>query len=233
MTVAWNMGMRRFGHSGLTTSRLGFGTYRVDTREPEHRDALKKALREGVNLIDTSTNYMDGDSERLVGSALRELIKSGDLTREEVIVVSKIGYVQGHNLKQAEAREQAGHPYPDMVKYGEGIWHCIHPEYLADQLTLSLDRLGLTTLDVCLLHNPEYFLSEAAHHDGGNLAAARDAFIAGLNRPLHFSSRKWRQDEFVTMACRRIRSRQIHRMPMRLRSLACVMRRKLPLRHRE
>jgi aryl-alcohol dehydrogenase-like predicted oxidoreductase len=175
-------GYGRFGNSGLTTSRLGFGTYRVETREPEHRDALKKALREGVNLIDTSTNYMDGDSERLVGSVLRELIKSGELTREEVIVVSKIGYVQGHNLKQAEAREQAKRPYPDMVKYGEGIWHCIHPEYLADQLTLSLDRLGLATLDVCLLHNPEYFLSEAAHHEGGDLAAVRDAFYRRIEQ---------------------------------------------------
>jgi hypothetical protein len=145
-----------------------------------------KALREGVNLIDTSTNYMDGDSERLVGSVLRELFKSGELTREEVIVVSKIGYVQGHNLKQAEAREQAGRPYPDMVKYGEGIWHCIHPEYLADQLTLSLDRLGLATLDVCLLHNPEYFLSEAAHHDGGDLAAAQDAFYRRIEQAFTF-----------------------------------------------
>ncbi|MDE3042040.1 MAG: DUF255 domain-containing protein [Nitrospirota bacterium] len=179
-------GYGRFGNSGLTTSRLGFGTYRVDTREPEHRDALKKALREGVNLIDTSTNYMDGDSERLVGSVLRELIKNGELTREEVIVVSKIGYVQGQNLKQAEAREQAGRPYPDMVKYGEGIWHCIHPEYLADQLTLSLDRLGLASLDVCLLHNPEYFLSEAAHHESADLAAARDAFYRRLELAFTF-----------------------------------------------
>jgi uncharacterized protein YyaL (SSP411 family)/aryl-alcohol dehydrogenase-like predicted oxidoreductase len=179
-------GYGRFGNRGLTASRLGFGTYRVDTREPEHRDALTKALREGVNLIDTSTNYMDGDSESLVGSVLRELIKSGELAREEVIVVSKIGYVQGHNLKQAEAREQAGRPYPDMVKYGEGIWHCIHPEYLADQLTLSLDRLGLATLDVCLLHNPEYFLSEAAHHDGGDLAAAQDAFYRRIEQAFTF-----------------------------------------------
>ena len=179
-------GYGQFGKTGLTTSRLGFGTYRVDTREPEHRDALKKALREGVNLIDTSTNYMDGDSERLVGSVLRELIKGGELSREEVIVVSKIGYVQGHNLKQAEAREQAGRPYPDMVKYGEGIWHCIHPEYLADQLTLSLDRLGLATLDVCLLHNPEYFLSEAAHHAGGDLAVAREAFYRRIEQAFTF-----------------------------------------------
>jgi aryl-alcohol dehydrogenase-like predicted oxidoreductase len=179
-------GYGRFGNRGLTTSRLGFGTYRVDTREPEHREALKKALREGVNLIDTSTNYMDGDSERLVGSVLRELIKGGELAREEVIVVSKIGYVQGQNLKQAEAREQAGRPYPDMVKYGEGIWHCIHPEYLADQLTLSLDQLGLGTLDVCLLHNPEYFLSEAAHHSGEDLAVTRTTFYRRIEQAFTF-----------------------------------------------
>jgi uncharacterized protein YyaL (SSP411 family)/aryl-alcohol dehydrogenase-like predicted oxidoreductase len=179
-------GYGRFGNRGLTTSRLGFGTYRVDTREPEHRDALKKALREGVNLIDTSTNYMDGDSERLVGSVLRELIKGGELAREEVIVVSKIGYVQGQNLKQAEVREQAGRPYPDMVKYGEGIWHCMHPEYLVDQLTLSLDRLGLATLDVCLLHNPEYFLSEAAHHNGGDLEVVRDIFYRRIEQAFTF-----------------------------------------------
>jgi uncharacterized protein len=179
-------GYARFGNSGLITSRLGFGTYRVDTKEPEHREALKKALREGVNMIDTSTNYMDGDSERLVGSVLGELIKSGELTREEVIVVSKIGYVQGDNFKQAEARERAGRPYPDMVKYGEGIWHCIHPEYLADQLTLSLDRLGLATLDVCLLHNPEYFLSEAAHHDRGDLTVTREIFYRRIEQAFAF-----------------------------------------------
>jgi uncharacterized protein len=94
--------------------------------------------------------------------------------------------VQGQNLKQAEAREQAGRPYPDMVKYGEGIWHCIHPEYLADQLALSLDRLGLATLDVCLLHNPEYFLSEAAHHEGGDLALSRNAFYRRIEQAFTF-----------------------------------------------
>jgi len=171
-----------FGRTGLTTSRLGFGTYRVDTRESDHREALVRALREGVNLIDTSTNYMDGDSERLVGAVLRDLMKSNDVTRDAVIVVSKIGYVQGENLKQAQARERAGHSYPDMVKYGEGIWHCLHPDFLSDQLTASLDRLGLATLDVCLLHNPEYFLSEAAHRGEKNLAVLRKVFYQRLEK---------------------------------------------------
>ncbi|MCC6142117.1 MAG: DUF255 domain-containing protein [Nitrospira sp.] len=170
------------GSTGLTVSRLGFGTYRVDTKEPEHRQAFTQALTTSCNLIDTSTNYMDGDSERLVGAVLSELAKTGQLAREQVVVVSKIGYVQSQNLKLAEAREKAGRPYPDMVKYGDGIWHCLHPEFLADQLALSLDRLGLATLDVCLLHNPEYFLSDAAHRKERGLVAVRDAFYDRLQR---------------------------------------------------
>ena len=170
------------GTTGLTTTRVGFGTYRVDTRNAEHREALRKALRTSCNLIDTSTNYMDGESERLVGSVLAELSASGDIRRDEIIVISKIGYVQGQNLKIAEAKEKAGHPYPDLVKYGEGIWHCIHPEFLADQLMLSLDRLGLTTLDVCLLHNPEYFLSEANHRGNPDLEKRRAEFYDRLQR---------------------------------------------------
>ncbi|HEX7766275.1 MAG TPA: aldo/keto reductase, partial [Nitrospira sp.] len=170
------------GSTGLTVSRLGFGTYRVDTKDPEHRQAFKQALAAGCNLIDTSTNYMDGDSERLVGAVLSELVKAGQLAREQIVVVSKIGYVQSQNLKLAEAREKSGRPYPDMVKYGDGIWHCLHPEFLADQLVLSLDRLGLATLDVCLLHNPEYFLSEAAHRKERDLVALREAFYDRLQR---------------------------------------------------
>jgi aryl-alcohol dehydrogenase-like predicted oxidoreductase len=176
-------GFGLFGATGLTVSRLGFGTYRVGQREAEQREALIKALRMGCNLIDTSTNYMDGESEQVVGAVLQEMIRTGEVAREEVIVVSKIGYVQGQNLVHAQAREKAGKPYPDMVKYGEDIWHCIHPDFLADQLTQSLDRLGLATMDVCLLHNPEYFLSHATrlgNKDSQDFSQLRDQFYARL-----------------------------------------------------
>ncbi|MDH5669488.1 MAG: aldo/keto reductase, partial [Nitrospira sp.] len=175
-------GFTSFGGTGLTTTRLGFGTYRVTTQDDTHREALTKALRTSCNVIDTSTNYTDGESERLVGSVLAELIASGDVSRDEVVVVSKIGYVQGHNLQHAKKREQSGRAYPEMVKYGEGIWHCIHPEFLADQLSLSLDRLGLATLDICLLHNPEYFLSEATHRGVHDLTALRKVFYERLTQ---------------------------------------------------
>ena len=182
-------GFGAFGATGLTVSRLGFGTYRVGQRESEHREALLKAIRMGCNLIDTSTNYMDGESEQLVGSVLEELMRAGEVAREDMIVVSKIGYVQGQNLTQAQAREKSGKPYPEMVKYGDDIWHCIHPEFLADQLTLSLDRLGLATLDVCLLHNPEYFLSHATRLGGKeprDLSLLRNEFYARLQRAFEY-----------------------------------------------
>jgi len=175
-----------FGATGLTVSKLGFGTYRIDSSDPEYRRALETALHDGVNLIDTSTNYMDGDSERLIGFVLRRLSEEQPMARAGLVVVSKIGYVQGRTLVQAVDRERSGKPYPDMVKHGEGLWHCIHPEFLADQLTLSLDRLGLQVLDICLLHNPEYFLSEAGRREGANLDESRDMFYHRVRKAFEF-----------------------------------------------
>jgi aryl-alcohol dehydrogenase-like predicted oxidoreductase len=168
------------GATGLLCSRVGFGGYRVDDETPEHREALRKALASGSNLIDTSTNYTDGGSERLVGEVLAELAGSGRVPREEVVVVSKMGYVQGQNLERAIERETSGRPFPEMVKYGEGVWHCLHPEFLEDQLTRSLERLGLQSLDVCLLHNPEYYLSDAHERSHGTLAKRREEFYRRL-----------------------------------------------------
>ena len=84
---------------------VGFGGYRIDIAEPEHREALKAALLNGCNLVDTASGYGNGNSEKLVGSVLEELISKNQIQREEVIVVTKAGYVQGDNL--ALAREKA------------------------------------------------------------------------------------------------------------------------------
>ncbi|MDE2058694.1 MAG: DUF255 domain-containing protein [candidate division NC10 bacterium] len=179
-------GYTALGLTGLITSKLGFGGYRIDDDTREHYEALKKALLEGCNLIDTSTNYMDGGSERCVGAVLGELARAGKLRREEVVVVSKIGYVQGENLELAQQREAAGAPFPEMVKYMDGCWHCIHPEFLRDQLERSLTRLQLDTLDVCLLHNPEYFLTDTKHRGHGDLESARDEFYRRLREAFAF-----------------------------------------------
>ncbi|MCC7368896.1 MAG: aldo/keto reductase [Chloroflexi bacterium] len=163
--AAGREGYRRLGRTGLTVSSVGFGGYRTGRRDPLHGEALRAALEAGVNLLDTSSNYMLGDSERLIGEVLAE----SALPRDEIVVVSKIGYVQGPNLELAQQREAAGQPFPEMVKYMDGCWYCISPAFLDDQLSRALDRLGLETIDVLLLHNPEYFLLDAAHHQDGRL----------------------------------------------------------------
>ena len=57
----------RLGATGLSASQAGFGCYRVSAGVAHHARALRKALAEGINLIDTSTNYADEGSEALVG----------------------------------------------------------------------------------------------------------------------------------------------------------------------
>ncbi|MGB5987253.1 MAG: aldo/keto reductase [Desulfobacterales bacterium] len=150
---------RALGQTGLTASQIGFGGYRVAQGIAAHRWALTEALLQGINLIDTSTNYADGQSEALVGEVLAELIGGGRIARDEVVIVSKVGYLQGANFELSQQRKAQGRPFPELVPYGQGLEHCLHPEFIADQLTRSLERLGLETLDVYLLHNPEYYLS--------------------------------------------------------------------------
>ncbi|HEU5179210.1 MAG TPA: aldo/keto reductase [Candidatus Polarisedimenticolia bacterium] len=172
---------RILGRTGLSVSALGFGSYRVDTHHPEHREALDAALDRGCNLLDTSTNYTDGESESCLGAVLAGGVSAGRLEREEIVVVSKIGYVQGGNLTLARQREAAGDPFPEMVKVSPGCWHCVHPRFLEDQLGRSLARLGLQKLDVCLLHNPEYFL-EQAHRKGEPVESAREEFYRRMRQ---------------------------------------------------
>jgi hypothetical protein len=147
-----------FGMTDWRVSQAGFGGYRVDKDNSYHEQALRLALQKGINLIDTSSNYTDGNSERLIGRVLVELLERQEVSRDEVVIVSKAGYLQGFNYALAEQRKREGRPFPNLIKYAEGLDHCIHPEFLADQLTRSLERLNLETVDVYLLHNPEYYL---------------------------------------------------------------------------
>lgn len=153
-----------FGRTGWLVSPVGFGGYRIHDREIEHREALRLALSFGCNLIDTSSNYTNGGSELLVGQVIHELISKGEITREQIIIVTKAGYVDGDRLTIAQRRIAEGSPYPEMVELSDDLWHCISPEFIADQLEQSLRRLGLKKIDVFLLHNPEYFLKAGGHH---------------------------------------------------------------------
>ncbi|WP_246052977.1 aldo/keto reductase [Leptospira semungkisensis] len=142
----------------MKLSRVGFGGYRVSLRDPEHREALEFSLQSGVNLIDVSSNYGDGEAENLVGQVLRKSFAKKKSSRKEIFLVTKVGYIQGKNMELVESRNKEKVPFPEITYYQPGCYHCISPEFLEDQLERSRKRLGLSVIDAFLLHNPEYFL---------------------------------------------------------------------------
>jgi hypothetical protein len=147
------------GKTGYSVSVCGFGGYRINRAVKEHREALEEALLNGINLIDTSANYSEGGSEELIGEVLHNLSQNQGLEVESIVVVTKGGYIQGRNFLHALQREREGYPFPEVVKCSDNLWHCIHPEFLGDQISHSLKRLKLNTIDIYLLHNPEYYLN--------------------------------------------------------------------------
>ncbi|MBI3394243.1 MAG: aldo/keto reductase [Spirochaetia bacterium] len=170
------------GSTGLRASRLGFGGYRTARGVAAHADALRESLLTGTNVIDTSANYADGASESMVGAALRELTAAKRIERNNVIVVTKAGYIQGLNMRMVHGRAR---PYPQIVEYSRDCFHCIHPEFLDEQLDLSRRRLGLETIDVFLLHNPEYFLMDAKNR-GRDALEARKEYEGRLHQAFLF-----------------------------------------------
>jgi aryl-alcohol dehydrogenase-like predicted oxidoreductase len=161
---------KKLGKTGFTTSACGFGGYRVDDSVEEHHFALEYALSSGINLIDTSSNYSIGGSEKLVGNVIQKLTSEKRIILDEIILVTKAGYIQGDNLTSAKERESSGNTIPDVVKCNPDLWHCIHPDFLKEQLANSLTKLQLKKVDIYLLHNPEYFLtySDISSDDGRN-----------------------------------------------------------------
>lgn len=143
----------------------GFGTYRIDLHTPEHYQALYMAIEQGIKIIDTSSNYTDGESEHVVGNVITDLISEGKIKREDVTIITKGGYIQGQNYKLANKRKESGKPYSDVVEYSQGLWHCISPDFLDEQIAFQYERLnqskGKGYIDVYLLHNPEYYIGWA------------------------------------------------------------------------
>jgi aryl-alcohol dehydrogenase-like predicted oxidoreductase len=114
-----------------------------DRTDERYTEAVRAAVRGGVNFIDTSLNYRHQRSERAIGAAVSKLVGSGGFSREELIVCTKAGYL-------VPDAQPFLHFY-DVV----GGMHCLTPGFLADQLDRSRRNLGLETIDVFYLHNPE------------------------------------------------------------------------------
>ena len=192
----YRVSSRPFGRINFNVSQIGIGGYRIYSRSKEHADTVAYAIRSGFNLIDTSSNYTGGESERLVGKILGEMTEKKEIKREDVLIVSKVGYVQGEDLDIAREREAENRPFQEMVKYMDGCWHCIHPDFLEDQLNRTLDRLKMDGLDIYLLHNPEYFLSHIKKQKLMDIKAARDEYEQRIRQAFKWMEEKIQEKKF-------------------------------------
>jgi diketogulonate reductase-like aldo/keto reductase len=61
---------------GLRVSPIGIGTFRLK-EIPEHCQAISNALSNGLNLIDSSNHFQNGESEETVGKVLEAEFKNG------------------------------------------------------------------------------------------------------------------------------------------------------------
>jgi aryl-alcohol dehydrogenase-like predicted oxidoreductase len=132
----------------LHISSLGIGTYLGalnDAVTHRYTEAVLTALRGGINFIDTSLNYRNQRSEQAVGDAILRVATTREFDRDEYCVCTKAGYlVPNATPAETVAKEDIA-----------GGMHCMSPAFLADQLERSRHNLGIETIDLFYLHNPE------------------------------------------------------------------------------
>ena len=163
---------RELGRTHLVSGILGFGTYNCHDDNPDHMEALRMAMDRGCNLIDTASGYTNGNAETLIGKILNQLLVWEEREREELIVISKVGQIVGETLDQLKQKPTA---FEEVIAVSTNESHSIHPEFIQNQLTLSLARMHLDCIDIYLLHNPEQYLIWA-YHRNISLAQARKIF---------------------------------------------------------
>lgn len=127
----------------LVVNRLGFGAMQLtgpgvwgDPKDPEEAlRVLRRSLELGVNFIDTADAYGPFVSELLIKKALHPYAKG-------LIIATKAG----------------------LTRQGPNLWAPVaRPEYLRQQVELSLRHLGLERIDLLQLHrvDPKVPLAES------------------------------------------------------------------------
>src|ERR1700727_2506830 len=116
----------------LKVNRLGYGAMRItgkgiwgEPKDPETaRKVLRRAVELGVNFIDTADSYGPEGSERLIGEALAPYA-------DGVVIATKAG----------------------LTRQGPDKWLPVgRPEYLQQEVEMSLRRLKLDRIDLWQLH---------------------------------------------------------------------------------
>jgi aryl-alcohol dehydrogenase-like predicted oxidoreductase len=124
------MKYRTLGRTGIQVSPYCLGTMMFGAMgNPDHADAIRiihRALDAGINFVDTADVYSNGESEEIVGKALKG-------RRDDVVLASKMHYPMG------EGPNRGGNSRRWIIAAVED----------------SLRRLGTDHLDLYQVHRPD------------------------------------------------------------------------------
>jgi aryl-alcohol dehydrogenase-like predicted oxidoreductase len=141
-----NLHPQTIGIGGKKVSRLGFGSMRFTGRgiwgEPQDRDeciaVARRAVDLGVQFIDTADSYGPHVAEHILHEALHPY-------PDDIVIATKVGLTRNG---------------PDVIdtddgpkRLGPAAWPPVgRPEYLRQQVLMSMRRLGVDQIDLLQLH---------------------------------------------------------------------------------
>ena len=151
----------------LTLSSLSLGTRGGEPGGADdllYRGAVATCLESGINVINTALSDRMQTSERAVGVALRRAFSEELVRRDEVVVVTKGGSlvpeptrIRTRNDLQRDLYES--YVTPGLIDPREVVaGNALDPRFLRDQICRSRENLGLATLDLYLVEEPELHL---------------------------------------------------------------------------
>ncbi len=148
---------------GLWVSSIGLGTYLGqpdDATDAAYREAFARAISLGCNLFDLAVNYRFQRSERAFGAWFKQALADSVIRRDEIVIATKGGFVPFDGVAPPDPRKWT---YQNMIETGLAhpnefcaeYQHCIAPAFLEQMIEWSRRNLGVETIDIYYLHNPE------------------------------------------------------------------------------
>ena len=172
----------------LLLSNVGMGTYLGDPDSKTDElvtSAVKQTIQSGINVIDTAINYRAQKAERSVGKAISELIHDGIISRDQIFLCSKNGYVTNDADVKLGFWEYVKEEYSQkgIVKEGDitSGYHCMTVPFLSKQLDQTLKNLDIECLDLMYLHNAV---------EGQIKDVSKEKFLANLKSVFEFYEQK-------------------------------------------
>lgn len=146
----------------LHLSSIGMGTYLGQPSEEDDQaveNAVFESVKSGaVNVIDTAINYRAMRSEKSIGRALLRLVKDRIISRDQIFVSTKNGYITNDgDYPNIDVMEYIHRMYiqtevitADDISSGYNV---INPNYLAKCIDKSLMNMHVSSIDLVYIHN--------------------------------------------------------------------------------